>query len=1221
MKHSQTGVADILPETAADADPALASPRLASRITLVVTVLTLGFVLTVGGLSYVVTREQVIDNQDISLENQASLYAQQIASSLRSITTTLESLAKNSLILNSLMDSLTRQTALTPFLKDFSQIGDMPVTLLMTDFEGQPVAGNSQLASEAPGWRKVLETGRPQAMIGSDGAGDYLFVAEPIFYSRTLSPEGVLLSKVALADLQSSLPSPSEGNTTLRLVYPKQGGVVSPTEVLGAFHGSDHLAYTEILPLPTKLQPLWIAAEVSTDRKALTASLHRLLLLYAAVGTGIVLAVFALARAGAHCLARPLRELEAVARSVIESGSLEHRFTTYGVFELEQLGRVFNQMLAQLGSASRQLQQQAEAEVERNRMLAAANAALMQEIGERQRAEERLLESEERFRLFMRHFPGLAYIKDSHSRTLFASQGFKTYFDFTPTEMLGKTNAELFPPEFADQITADDRRILESGQYEQREEHYGGRDWSTLKFVLPRTGQTPLLGGFTLDITERKRAEEALRQSRNLLQTVLDTIPTRVFWKDRDSRYLGCNRAFALDAGVGSPDEMVGQDDYQIGWREQADLYRNDDKQILESGNPKIDYEEPQTAPDGRHVWLRTSKVPLRDADGVVFGILGTYQDITERKQAEAELAKTVEELRVAGHRQRELLAVTRREQGRLRALLAAMSVGILFEDNRQCVEYLNPAFLKMWAIDETLDLVGHPMREILEHSTHRFARPDHASRYVLQVLDTHEISERFEIDLYDGRILTQMSYPVMDNEDRLLGRLWLYDDITHERQTAQQLLYLAERDPLTGLCNRHSFQKHLEQKIAAAQRSGDCFAVIYFDLDEFKAINDTFGHRAGDMVLVRTAGEITTQVRATEIFARLGGDEFAILSTFGIGYQPDALPARIVEAISAIPFRFRGTNLRLTASVGIALFPEHGESVEDLVAHADMAMYQAKNQGKNTWALYDPSRDSTEAMVQRLNWNSRIAQALEGELFELHFQGVYRTDNRVLSHLEVLIRMRNPDDPEHPILPGQFIRLAEKSGQVLDIDRWVLKRSIALLGQHADLPPLAVNLSGRTFDDPALPQFIRRLLVKHGVDPQRLFVELTETAAVSDVQDAQRFIEAIQQLGCGVCLDDFGSGFSTFAYLKYLNVKVLKIDGLFVRDLPNNYDNQVFIRAMVEVARGLRKTTVAEFVEDAATLDMLRDLGVDLAQGYHLDRPNAEHSALIILGPVRWPE
>ncbi|HRD66412.1 MAG TPA: EAL domain-containing protein [Candidatus Competibacter sp.] len=1074
----------------ADTGSASTKPRLSTQIALAATTLTLSVALTIGSLSYTITRRQLVDNQDIALETQAKLYAQQLNNNLHSIAATLETLARNALILNSLMDSLTRQTALAPFLKDFSRINDVPVTLLLTDFEGQPVAGNSRLTLETSAWREALKTGKPRAMIESDATGDYLFVTEPIFYSRTLSPEGVLLCKVALAHLQSSLPNQGEGHAVaLQLVYPKQGVVASPAEALSsAFRDPSRLAHTEMLSLPDEMRPLWIAVEVSTDRNVLIASLNQLLLLYAAVGIGMMVMAFLLARTSAYYLTNPLRKLEAVARSIIESGSLEHRFAFHGASEVEQLSRVFNRMLEQLSNAQQQIRQQAEAEIERNLALAAANATLEQEIDERQQAEVALKASEEKYRLLVDYQTDLVVKVDPQNRLLFVSPSYCQVFGKAENELLGQTFMPL--------VHEEDRE-------------------STAKAM-----------------------EDLFRP------------PYRDYHEQRALTIAGWR---------------------WFGWADQAVL--NERNQVV--------------------------------------AIIGVGRDITERKQTEAELAKTVEELRIAEQRQRELLVMTRREQGRLRALLAAMSVGILFEDNRQCVEYLNPAFLKMWAIDETLDLVGHPMREILEHSTHRFARPDHASRYVLQVLDTHEISERFEIDLYDGRILTQMSYPVMDNEDRLLGRLWLYEDITHERQTAQQLLYLAERDPLTGLCNRHSFQKHLEQKIAAAQRISDHFAVIYFDLDEFKAINDTFGHRAGDMVLVRTAGEITTQVRATEIFARLGGDEFAILSTLGTDYQPDALPARIVETISAIPFRFRGTNLRLTASVGIALFPEHGESVEDLVAHADTAMYQAKNQGKNTWALYDPSRDSTEAIVRRLNWNSRIAQALECEQFELYFQGVYRTEDRALSHLEVLVRMRNPDDPEHPILPGQFIHLAEKSGQVLDIDRWMLKQSIALLGSHANLPPLAVNLSGRTFDDPALPQFIRRLLAEYVVDPRRLLVELTETAAVSDVQDAQRFIEAMQQLGCGVCLDDFGSGFSTFAYLKYLNVKVLKIDGLFVRDLPNNYDNQVFIRAMVEVARGLHKTTVAEFVEDAATLDMLQDLGVDLAQGYYLDRPSAEHPAL----------
>ncbi|MCB1781005.1 MAG: EAL domain-containing protein [Candidatus Competibacteraceae bacterium] len=1101
MVRHQTSMANAPPSLVSDAGSAPSRMRLSTHIALAATVLTLGFVLAAGGLSYIVTRRQLIENQDIALENQAILYAQQLGNTLRSITATLGTLPENALILNSLMDSLTRQTALVPFLKDFSRISEVPVTLLVTDFQGQPIAGNYQVPFEAHDWQhQVLETGKLYAAIGTDAAGDYLFVAEPIFYSRTLSPEGALLYKIVLAYVQSSLPAPSEGGIMLRLVYPKQGMVSLAAVLSGDLQDPDRLAHVEMLPLPAGLKPLWIAVEVSTDRSALTASLNRLLLLYATIGTGMVLVVAALAQVGAHYLTRPLRELQSVAQSIIESGSLEHRFAFHGVFEVEQLGRAFNQMLEQLDSAHRQLQRQTELETERNQALAAVNMALEQEIRERERAETALRENEERLRLALKA----------------AHQGL---YDLNM-----QTGEAIVSPEYA--------RMLGYGPNELQE--------------------------------------------------------TKAAWIKR-----------------------LHPDDYEPVAR----TY----KRYVSGKLSDYRVECRQRTRGGDWIWiLSLGSIVQWDDKGKPLRMLGTHTDITERKQAESALAVTVEELRVAEQRQRELLMVTRREQGRLRALLAAMNVGILFEDNQQHVEYLNPAFLRMWAIDETLDLVGQPMRKILEHSTHRLARPDHASRYVLQVLDTHEISERFEINLYDGRLLTQMSYPVLDTEDRMLGRLWLYEDITHERQTAQQLLYLAERDPLTGLFNRHSFQKYLEQKIASSLRSSDKFAVIYFDLDEFKAINDTFGHRAGDMVLVRTAGEITTHVRATEMFARLGGDEFAIISTIGAEYEPSALPARIAGTVSAIPFRFRGTNLRLTASVGVAFFPEHGENIEDLVAHADTAMYQAKNQGKNTWAIYDPRRDSTEVMVRRLNWHSRIAQALEGQLFELHFQGVYHIKDRSLSHLEVLIRMRNSDESGHLILPGQFIPLSEKSGQVLDIDRWVLQKSIALLGRSTDLPPLAVNISGRTFDDPALPQNIQRLLTQHGVDPQRLLIELTETAAVSDVQDAQRFIEAIQQVGCGVCLDDFGSGFSTFAYLKYLNVKILKIDGLFVRDLLNHYDNQVFIRAMVEVARGLRKTTVAEFVEDAATLDMLRDLGVDLVQGYHLDRPSAEHPALDCLAGWR---
>ncbi|HEX8874044.1 MAG TPA: EAL domain-containing protein, partial [Nitrosospira sp.] len=519
---------------------------------------------------------------------------------------------------------------------------------------------------------------------------------------------------------------------------------------------------------------------------------------------------------------------------------------------------------------------------------------------------------------------------------------------------------------------------------------------------------------------------------------------------------------------------------------------------------------------------------------------------------------------------------------------------------NEHRVEYVNPAFLKMLSINEQTVLAGAPTRAMLEQSVGCSTRPAQA------LIDTlaAKNGERLELDLSNGRTLTRISHSVTDAEGHSLGQLWIYEDVTNERQVAQQLVYMAERDPLTGLYNRHRFQQQLENLIASSIRNQTRFALLYFDLDDFKYINDTFGHRAGDMVLVRAAGEISSILRHIEMFARLGGDEFAILSVIHQSVDISALPARIVDAIASIPLQLRDTSVHLTSSVGVAIFPEHGENAEDLVAHADAAMYQAKNLGKNTWTIYDPSRDSSRAMVHRMSWYNRIGQALERNLFELHFQGVFQAGKKTLSHLEVLIRMRDPGDPDNLIMPGQFIPVAEKNKQILNIDRWVIKQSIELLSRDPRLPPLAVNISGRSFDEPALPQFIHNQLSEWNVNANRLIIELTETAAVSDIQDAQRFIEAIRQTGCRVCLDDFGSGFSTFGYLKYLNVEILKIDGLFIRDLPDNRDNQIFVKAMVEVARGLGKTTVAEFVEDAATLEMVRSLGVDMVQGYYLDRP-----------------
>jgi diguanylate cyclase (GGDEF)-like protein len=510
--------------------------------------------------------------------------------------------------------------------------------------------------------------------------------------------------------------------------------------------------------------------------------------------------------------------------------------------------------------------------------------------------------------------------------------------------------------------------------------------------------------------------------------------------------------------------------------------------------------------------------------------------------------------------------------------------------------------------IPEDTSIIGINVDEALARSSVQFSRPEHFSKHLVAALESRESSESYEIQMSDGRTVTELDYPVMDTEGRFVGHLWIYEDVTRERQTAEQLVYLAERDPLTGLYNRHRFQSELDRTLIEAQRNNSRCAVIFFDLDEFKSINDTLGHRAGDTVLVRVAGEVSAVVRRNEILARLGGDEFAILMPNINTNEAEILADRVVKAIAQTPFRYESNSLRLTTSLGIALYPEQAADAEELVARADIAMYQAKQAGKNTWRVYRDDNAGNIEMLGRMNWNERISRALENQHLTLHYHGIYHADSCQLAHVEALVRMIDEDDPENLILPGNFIPMAEKSGRILDIDRWVIREATGHLARHPEVSAIAVNVSARSLGEPSLPQFIAEQLKVFDVKSGRLIFELTETDAVNDLHDTRRLIEALRHMGCLVCLDDFGTGFSSFAYLKHLHADILKIDGMFIRDLHKHHDNQVFVQAIVNIARGLGKRVIAEYVENQNDLDLLKQIGVDMVQGYYLDKPAPDH-------------
>ena len=438
--------------------------------------------------------------------------------------------------------------------------------------------------------------------------------------------------------------------------------------------------------------------------------------------------------------------------------------------------------------------------------------------------------------------------------------------------------------------------------------------------------------------------------------------------------------------------------------------------------------------------------------------------------------------------------------------------------------------------------------------------------------------------------------------------------DTTEQEEAERNLAWLADHDPLTELINRRRFQVDFQQILALNQRYQHQGALFFFDLDQFKYINDTSGHQAGDAMLRVVANALRRVIRDSDILARLGGDEFALVVPETDADGAIRLANRILEALSEIELPVRGRSHRISASIGIALFPDHGSNVQDLMANADLAMYQAKDVGRGRWHLFSWGEKRREQLSEEVRWKQRIEQGLQQESLFLEFQPIMRIADSHVSYYECLLRMRNEDGSVS--MPGSFIPVAERSGLIHRIDRYVLRHVIATL--RATDPArvsLSLNLSGRVVGDPELLPLLRTLLQESGVDPARLLIEITETAALADIQSAERLLGNIRQLGCRTALDDFGVGFSSFFYLKELPVDVVKIDGSFIQHLARSGDDRIIVKAMAEVARGLGKKTVAEFVEDGASLRMLGELRVDFAQGYFVGRPGPLPSSLFLGG------
>ena len=445
----------------------------------------------------------------------------------------------------------------------------------------------------------------------------------------------------------------------------------------------------------------------------------------------------------------------------------------------------------------------------------------------------------------------------------------------------------------------------------------------------------------------------------------------------------------------------------------------------------------------------------------------------------------------------------------------------------------------------------------------------------------------------------------VHDDGGAMLGLRGTARDITEQHLATQRIEHMAMHDALTDLPNRHSLQRALESVL----QDGGIGALLFLDIDHFKYINDNFGHRTGDQLIVGVGSLLRHMMRGVDgRLYRLGGDEFAI-------HLPGALPKEAVGAAERAldvvrRYRFQADYDKvissLAASAGIALYPFHGNDVPALLSNVDIAMYQAKDLGRNRHALFDQTSDSLRSTHKRIHWAKKLREALDGDRLVLFQQPVVRLKDRKPVHHEILVRMR--DDDDGLVLPGNFIEIAESLGLIQEIDMRVVEKLLTFLrdsGQLGRKVRYFVNLSRVSISDQRWIEGFIGLLRESGADPSQLVFEITETAAMSEIDVTLTFISKLRDMGCRFALDDFGSGFSSFYYLKRFNVDYLKIDGSFIRDIATDEGSRIFVRALNDVARSLHKQVIAEWMETPEALNLLLGMGTQFGQGYLFQRPS----------------
>jgi diguanylate cyclase (GGDEF)-like protein/PAS domain S-box-containing protein len=676
------------------------------------------------------------------------------------------------------------------------------------------------------------------------------------------------------------------------------------------------------------------------------------------------------------------------------------------------------------------------------------------------------------------------------------------------------------------------------------------------------------------DVTERLQYEETLKQKNFMLDAALENMAHGLAFYDSDMRLRVCNSTYQKIYRLSPEESKPGTHLGELIERSMANgafASEYSPQQILESARARIANRDSSPM---RRSMTNNTVISVRYCALPEGGFVATYEDITEREHAIEELSE---------------------QYRRFDAALNNMSQGLCMLDSSLHVIVCNRRYIEMYGLSPEIVKPGVSMREIMEHSCDLGIHPNTtaAKLYADYVERLREGEHTLHRHLGDGRII-KLNHKRMEHG----GWVVTYEDVTERHKAQARVAHMARHDSLTDLPNRTLFREKMGEGLNQVAIAGGAMAVLCFDLDNFKTVNDRLGHAAGDRLLRWVAARLKENVGEHDTVARLGGDEFAVLQRGPQPQSAEKLARRLVEIIGHPP-PLESQSIHVGVSVGIAIAPDHGLDADELMKCADLALYQAKAKGRGAYQLFEPEME--EAARSRHALEHDLRGALEGSQFHLVFQPQVRLDTTELTGFEALLRWKHPS--RGYVSPAEFIPIAEENGLIVPIGEWVLRTACATAASWPEVT-VAVNLSPVQFRSRGLATMVTSALAEAGLPPQRLELEVTETALLDDSEATIQILHQLRALGVRVSLDDFGVGYSSLSYLRKFPFDRIKIDRSFVGTLGESPESVAIVRTIASLGSVLGVETTAEGVETIEQLDFVRECGCTAVQGYYFGKP-----------------